>query len=80
VLDVDGRRRQTIRYPAGLPEQAVSGDRLFYGGPTSPWQYQPVPACSTWYAVVFADAGGTPGGVTVTIQQAALHLMDGAAG
>lgn len=79
TLDVDGRRRQVSVYPVGLPEQVANGDRFFYGGPTRPWLFNPVPVCSTYQIVVFADSGNTPATSTVTIQQAGLYLMDAAA-
>lgn len=79
TLDVDGRRRQVSIYPVGLPEQVASGDRYFYGGPTQPWLFDPVPTCSTYQVVVFADDANTPATASVAVQQAALYLMDGAA-
>lgn len=79
TLDVDGRRRQVSIYPVGLPEQAASGDRYFYGGGSTPWLFDTIPTCTTYQVVVFADNGSTPAGATVTVLQAGLYLMDGAA-
>ena len=79
TLDVDGRRRQVSIYPVGLPDEALSGDRYFYGGAEKPWLFDTVPTCTTYQVVVFADDGNTPAGATVTVLQASLYLMDGAA-
>lgn len=79
TLDVDGRRRQVTIYPVGVPEDAASGDRYFYGGASKPWMFNPIPTCTTYQVVVFADDANTPATTTVTLHQAALYLVDGAA-
>lgn len=79
TLDVDGRRQQVSIYPVGLPEQAESGDRYFYGGAAKPWMFDRIPTCTTYQIVVFGDDSNSPAGSTVTVHQAALHLMAGAA-
>lgn len=79
TLDFDGRRRQALTYPNGQPENPKSGDRWFYGGATKPWMFHPLPACTEWTVVVFADADSAAAGVTATVSTAALHLTAGAA-
>ena len=78
TLDIDGRRRRVLTHPTGVPANASTGDRYFYGGPTMPWMFDPIPPGKTWTAVVFADPTIDPA-VTCQIQTSALHLTAGAA-
>lgn len=78
TVEVDGRRRQVLRYPNGFPELATSGDRLVYGGPDKPWTFHPIPPCAEYAVVVFADEDGITSG-TVTVAAADLHLVTGVA-
>jgi hypothetical protein len=79
TVQIDGRRRQILRFVNGAPGSAVSGDRLVYGGPDKPWTWQTVPPCTNYAVVVFADSGGTPAGCEVTVSAADLHLVSGVA-
>jgi hypothetical protein len=78
TVEIDGRRRQILKYANGSPGEAVSGDRLVYGGGEKPWTFQTIPPCKTYAVVVFADGANTPGG-TVTVAAADLHLVSGVA-
>jgi hypothetical protein len=79
TIEIDGCRRQNLRYANGLPAEAVSGDRFVYGGPERPYTFQSVPPCTTYAVVVFADDTNTPAGSLIDIGAADLHLVDGAA-